>query len=829
MKTRLLVSLLIIIPIAGTLVRSVPPARRPALVTASQKNVRRNALHAQLKKTAQLYHADSFLACANVAQQGSNDAFACGELRIAAQFLTNLGSCQFALHEYRTALDTYLNARKTATSVSDTATAGKLEINISSLYLYLGETDAAMAAFERSKAQLSGAERIKQLPKLLDHLANLQADRGQLDEAFHLYRQGIEAAARAGDLEMYAFGCNQLGYEYLKYQRFELADRALLEGYFVRKLNHLHNMESSYWNLGMLRLAQNDLQSASVLLDRAVALSHAPGASRPKWDVYSARGQVRLRQNKLPDALDDLRNAVRLIRIWRRQTFRDDATRIGVENRIQDVYSALIEAGNRIYFTNHNRALAQETFECAEANRASSLRTSLAETRDWRRDLPPEYWETLRELETAEGKMIGNRGAFSRETGDRIERLRGMLIEWESRAGSHDSVELPDLLQRTRRTLRPGEAFLAFHVASPDSYLWTVSRERFSYLWAVSREKFELYRLPPAPRIASLAAAFVAAIRQRGPQASTAGSVLYHALFGQLDRVFEEKPRWILALDEPLFDVPFAALVQSNSGRPVFLAERHALQISSGAAMLSDAGRIRTGPFVGIADAVYNQADSRWHGSQRWSLTNVLSLKAAEDTGEDTVQLERLAGSGREVRTCAAAWSGPRQAVLLEGEDASLVRLRGVLKQQPAVLHFATHILHPGGASPSGLIVLSLNRAGRHEVLGPSEIATWDLHGSLVSLSGCSSGTAKSLPATGMMGLARACQAAGAGAVVASLWPAPDDSGVFFTAFYRHLRAAPDAGPAAALQQAQLDMLRSGTWCASPAYWSSYFVTGNRP
>lgn len=229
MKTRLLVSLLIIIPIAGTLVRSVPPARRPALVTASQKNVRRNALHAQLKKTAQLYHADSFLACANVAQQGSNDAFACGELRIAAQFLTNLGSCQFALHEYRTALDTYLNARKTATSVSDTATAGKLEINISSLYLYLGETDAAMAAFERSKAQLSGAERIKQLPKLLDHLANLQADRGQLDEAFHLYRQGIEAAARAGDLEMYAFGCNQLGYEYLKYQRFELADRALLE------------------------------------------------------------------------------------------------------------------------------------------------------------------------------------------------------------------------------------------------------------------------------------------------------------------------------------------------------------------------------------------------------------------------------------------------------------------------------------------------------------------------------------------------------------------------------------------------------------------------
>ena len=59
---------------------------------------------------------------------------------------------------------------------------------------------------------------------------------------------------------------------------------------------------------------------------------------------------------------------------------------------------------------------------------------------------------------------------------------------------------------------------------------------------------------------------------------------------------------------------------------------------------------------------------------------------------------------------------------------------------------------------------------------------------------------ARTLPATGLMGITRACQAAGASAVVASLWPTPDDAGALFLAFYGHLRAAAAAGPAVALQ-----------------------------
>jgi len=148
------------------------------------------------------------------------------------------------------------------------------------------------------------------------------------------------------------------------------------------------------------------------------------------------------------------------------------------------------------------------------------------------------------------------------------------------------------------------------------------------------------------------------------------------------------------------------------------------------------------------------------------------------------------------------------------------------------VLHLATHVIDSKDSRPktrSGLIVLSLTHSGQFEVLSPEEIATWNLSGMLVSLSGCGSGAANILPATGLMGLTRACQMAGAKAVVASRWSTPDDAGALFLCFYRHLRAAPQAGPAVALQRAQIDMLRSGTWRSNPLYWGAYFVSGNQP
>jgi CHAT domain-containing protein len=74
------------------------------------------------------------------------------------------------------------------------------------------------------------------------------------------------------------------------------------------------------------------------------------------------------------------------------------------------------------------------------------------------------------------------------------------------------------------------------------------------------------------------------------------------------------------------------------------------------------------------------------------------------------------------------------------------------------------------------------------------------------------------------MGLTRAFLAAGAGSVAGSLWPVPDDSGHLFSRFYRYLRSNGEV--AAALQSAQLDLLRSRDENSSPKYWAAYYVVG---
>src|SRR5438105_5305426 len=141
-------------------------------------------------------------------------------------------------------------------------------------------------------------------------MATLRARQNLMPEAIQLFARGIEAADRAGNLELYALGWNRLGEEFLRQRDLSAAEAPLLEAYRIRKLNHLP-LDSSYRNLGRLRMEQGDLHSASTLLDRAVELSGHPKGGIPTWDLYHHRGRVRLAQGRLNDAVADLRIAVR--------------------------------------------------------------------------------------------------------------------------------------------------------------------------------------------------------------------------------------------------------------------------------------------------------------------------------------------------------------------------------------------------------------------------------------------------------------------------------------------------------------------------------------
>jgi CHAT domain-containing protein len=235
-----------------------------------------------------------------------------------------------------------------------------------------------------------------------------------------------------------------------------------------------------------------------------------------------------------------------------------------------------------------------------------------------------------------------------------------------------------------------------------------------------------------------------------------------------------------------------------------------------------------SGRFLGVGDAIYNTADPRWRHNPAVRASFVPWIATAATTTPGGPALTRLAGAGREVESCARAWDPrPEDATLLEGADASTAGLRAALAARPSIVHIAAHFQQVTTPPHYSMIALSLAGTGNPQWLGPLEITRSKLQTGLVVLSGCSSGHADALPGSGLMGLTRAWLAAGARGVVASHWPTLDDSGTLFVGFYKHLRENPEAGPAAALQKAQLDMLDAGGWRSDPQYWAAYFIAGD--
>jgi tetratricopeptide (TPR) repeat protein len=740
--------------------------------------------------------------------------------REAARALGNAGACQLALHQYRPALRSFLEAHRQAEAVNDSSAAAVLDFNIASLYSEMGELDAAAEWIQGTIKRIGSMDR-SNLPHILIQLATLRARQDRMPEARRLFNQGIEAADLAGDLNLCAIGWNRLGEEYLKRGELAQAEPPLLEAYRIRKLNRLP-MDVSYRSLGRLRLEQGDLTSAAALLDRAVELSAQALGGIPTWDIYHYRGRVRMAQGRLREAMGDLRIAVRLARVWRWNTPPDDAARMGTEGWLELVHSALVEAGNRLYLETRDPALIRETFEAVEENRAGSLRAVLSRGR-WTgpNGLPPAYWETLARLQRAEVQALRTPGARGQET---VASVRAELVRMELALGPAVAPLPSSLLELSRQALDEESVLLSFQLG-----------DRISWLWALDREGLALYALPARAEVESQAQAAATAIRQDAPLGADGPARLWRTLFGQLATRYQRKPRWLVALDRGStlmdsqnrfttgglpFEAPLGALADSSRQPPAYLVERHAIEIIPGAGFWVEArSRTHETPapvFVGLGDPIYNTADPR--------LPPLLT--GARPASKPALMLPRLVGSGAELDACARSWRGER--VLLKGADASRDRLAEQLRRNPAVVHLATHVLESSERPSYGLIALSLTPRRESELLPPYEIAGWRTNAGLVVLSGCHSAEGAQLPGTGLLGLTRAWLMAGAHSVIGSNWATPDESGALFGALYRNLSGERRGSPAAALRAAQLEMIRSGGWRAKPSYWGAYFVVGSQ-
>ncbi|HYA15898.1 MAG TPA: CHAT domain-containing protein [Bryobacteraceae bacterium] len=789
---------LIVLSLVGS---SQAPANVPdrAIGAAAAAEIAGNDAHAK-----RLLKAGDYLGAWKAFVADADRAERLGALNLEADSLNSAGAIAVKRQDLRHALPELLRARSVAASVRDYRTSALVLNNLASLYLATGRVGSARDTALEGLALPQ--QYVRYRPQLQVQLARALALEGRFGDAVPVYRQAIDDLLDRGDVETTAAVLALFGESAMDAGRLDLAEDAFDQGLWLIRIHHLQGHFSVLRGLAKVRAREGDRPSANSLFDAAL---REPLRGPGFWMIYADRGEFRLSTSDPKGALADFEEARRLITLMRSDVVPADSDRVARESGgFSRVPLGLVEAGNRLALETGDRQYLQETFEAAEEDRMWSLRALVPSENDWRSRLPGNYWDLLAQYQAAEAVFLERHSGAMRARAAsldlELQHLEAAAQPDEPAAGSAGESSP---LREAQHSLDSATVLFSFLVTA-----------RGGWLWAVDRTHADVYPIPAAPALRAEIDSFVRELRDGSAAAESSGRRIFGELFGPVPKSYLAHGKWLLELDGPLYDLPFAALPAGRDEKgPVYLVERAALQAIPGVLLGRSPDRNQqTGGLLAIGDAVYNAADERFPHAA-----------ASHIDARHTAALPRLPATADEVRECSRAW-GTSDARILTGPDANLAAVEQTIQTwQPSIIHFATHVVSGPDQYSSGLIALSLNASGAMGLLGPAEIQARPVTAALVVLNGCHSDQGQALPASGLMGLTRAWIGSGAGAVLATRWEIPDDAGKALMAdFYRQLRANWHAGPAWALQQAQLRLLKQGETGRTAALLGSYFLLG---
>jgi tetratricopeptide (TPR) repeat protein/CHAT domain-containing protein len=333
------------------------------------------------------------------------------------------------------------------------------------------------------------------------------------------------------------------------------------------------------------------------------------------------------------------------------------------------------------------------------------------------------------------------------------------------------------------------------------------------------------------------------------PQSVAAGRLLREKLWQPIAARIHDAKIVLVSPDGALNKLPLGALPGKDPGK--YLIEEYPLAIIPTAQIIPEIVRGETHqPLSGNLLLVGN-IDYDGHPAQAPSSPQEIG----RETPRGFVHFNRLPATQREVALIENLYHQDFGATGIRTLEEGRATKAAFLAQagRYRYLHLATHGFFiqerlptavtqsqrgadhlggmPGGLQAaelhagllSGLALAGANQAGRagniaavaedpgeNGILTAEEIGAQNLDGvQLVMLSACETGLGKAAGGEGLLGLQRSFQAAGARAVVASLWKVPDEeTKALMGAFYTNLWQK-RLSPIESLRRAQLTMLRS--------------------
>ena len=737
-----------------------------------------------------------------------------GNPRWEAKSGVYVGSCLGLLFRYSAGLEATEAAADLAKSHHDPDIAGGAEINASSIYAQLGSFALAERKLAEAIADLAQTDRRDLFARAYLALSYLQIRLGETTAGFSSSDRCLKIAHDTKNAALEANAWDLRGTALLLTGQTLEADKSLAKAVEIYRATGKATIPSvTLEHLAELKWKQQQNEAALHYIDLAFANPDPVFNTSPQYYPLSVRAGILRDLGRTDDALATYRKAIHSANLWRRATLPGDATNIETVRQLTYTYQSFAELAAEQSLARRDDSLAAEALESLAQNRAASLREQLALDLEQARALPAEYLAKLGELQSVQARVTLGGDAASQS---RLAELESEVGELETKIGQRTEKKIysaeNNFVRNSLRDIQTG-------LGSSEALLSFCLGERSSFLWAITGNGMHLYRLPAAGEIGAQATA-VRNMLTRKQNYAVPARKLSDELFSQLDSSVKSRPDWLIVGDGPLLDrVPFAMLPTTYGGKT--LTDSHTIRLlPSELLMLSRTTDKPQARFLGIADPLYNLADSR---RPQPVLRNALDAKGWGTLG-------RLPGSQREVRA-AAKYSGIAETDLLVGRDANIAAIAAALSARPSIVHFAVHVVSPPEHPEQAALALSLGNDNVPELLTREKIASLRAPGSLVVLSGCSSGQGKPAPSIGLIGLSRAWLLAGASAVIVSNWPTPDDSGPFFTVFYSLLGNTTSPGArsgslaqraASALQKAQLEMQRRGGYGSAPAFWAAY-------
>ena len=745
-----------------------------------------------------------------------------GNKDLQARALVRISGCQIGLFNYSEALRNAQLGRQLGEEANDNDVVGSAWTNQSTIFSQLGDFESARNAAANAVRFLSHSSRPDLLINALLAQGNLLTTEQHSAGLTQVYLKAASLAKKAGadypgmqETVWDSYGTSLLLNGRLtdareplqKAQEIEITNKDL--DYLAVTSEHLAELE--------LKRDKPDYQTAQSYISSAFTLPSPTFQSSPQYYPARIRARILLGLGHTSEALTEFQHAVDSANQWRRNALPGDATNTRTVAQLQEVYGDYAELAAKVGLAKHDRKLQTHALEVLAENRAASLREQLARSfaRNFR--LPPEYFQLISKIEGLQARVT--LGQHQPEDEADLAKARVDLSDLENRIGlamsdaSEKSGSEKNGPEKSEKKASHGSLRDVQSRLGRQDILLSFYLGNDSFLWAVTRDQIMLYSLPSEAEIKREVQAFAGPGHEQWSR--DAGIALTNTLFGQLPPALGHKRNWLITADGALLgNLPFAAL-PSLDGRSSLIQSQTIRFLPSEYLMLSPASKPPQPRFVGVADPIYNLADSR---RVRSSSPSPVALSTT---------LARLVGSDREIRMSAAS-AGLPSVERLEGAEANGAALHRALTQTAEIVHFAVHVVSPEGHPEEAAIALSLTPDRIPELLTPEAVAAFRVPGSLIVLSGCASGQGQALPGAGMIGLSRAWLLAGATAVMVSALPTPDDSGSFFTSFYSHLRADVSGSlaerAAAALQQAQLDIRREGDSHGSPSPWATYSI-----